>query len=58
MFTLQQARDIYTLADWFYGGHEYLDVTLTIDEIIERGIRSMIAEMEMAEDVGGGCRDE
>lgn len=49
MLTIEQAKDIYDIADWFYGRHDYYEVMQIIEEAIERGIRDMHTEIEMTD---------
>lgn len=49
MFTVQQAKEIYKLSDWYYGGHDYYEVMQIIEEVINRGIYDMCTDMEMGE---------
>lgn len=58
MLTIEQAKDIYDMADWFYGRHDYYEVMQIIEEVIERGIRDMHTEIEMTDRYEGGIADE
>ena len=50
MFTVQQAKDINELSDWFYGGHDYFEVVQIFERVIECGIYDLRLQMELAED--------
>lgn len=50
MFTIQQAKEIYDMADWFYGAHEYPEVMQIVERVIECGICDLRLQMELAED--------
>ena len=50
MLTVQQAKEIYYLADWYYGGHVYYEVVQIIERVIECGIYDLRLQVELAED--------
>lgn len=50
MLTVQQAKEIYDLADWYYGGHDYYEVLQIIERVIECGLYDLRLQVEMTED--------
>lgn len=50
MLTIQQAKEIYDLADWYYGGHDYYEVMQIVERIIECGLCDLWLQVELAED--------